>query len=309
MIQVVELSLKQSSFLSGTVMKAEDIYMASYLYSLSFPREKYPLVNSWMTLCLEGYDLPEIEVPVTPAKSKKGVGKVRERTKEEKDGSTKGEKGNGEALPKLKILCLHGYRQSGLTFKAKLGSFRKIAGKSADFTFITAPNQITDDEFGWWFGKTDRTYEAHSETDCEDGFKESVELISQTCKTEGPFHGIMAFSQGAALAATLSALQASRKLDFGFQFYIMVAGFISRSKGHKKYFNELALNTKLINIPSLHVYGSTDKVIEFEMSEELIGFYEQPNIIRHEGGHFVPTSAQTKPQWTDFLRKMQKLCC
>jgi len=41
------------------------------------------------------------------------------------------------------------------------------------------------------------------------------------------------------------------------------------------------------------------------MSEELVQFYNNPDIIRHEGGHFVPTSPHTKHQWTEFLKKMQ----
>ena len=43
---------------------------------------------------------------------------------------------------KLRILCLHGYRQSGSGFREKLGAFRKTVGKNLDLVFVDAPHQI-----------------------------------------------------------------------------------------------------------------------------------------------------------------------
>lgn len=43
---------------------------------------------------------------------------------------------------KLNILAIHGYRQSGETFRQKTGSFRKLAHKLARFTYITAPHRV-----------------------------------------------------------------------------------------------------------------------------------------------------------------------
>lgn len=42
---------------------------------------------------------------------------------------------------KLKILCLHGYRQNAVAFKSKLGSFRKLSNKYAELTFLDAIHQ------------------------------------------------------------------------------------------------------------------------------------------------------------------------
>ena len=46
---------------------------------------------------------------------------------------------------KLRLLCIHGYRQSAKTSREKLGSFRKLVGKVADLEFITAPHIIPSD--------------------------------------------------------------------------------------------------------------------------------------------------------------------
>jgi len=43
---------------------------------------------------------------------------------------------------KLRILCLHGYRQSAKTFHKKTGAFRKILGKQCEFVDITAPHKL-----------------------------------------------------------------------------------------------------------------------------------------------------------------------
>ena len=46
---------------------------------------------------------------------------------------------------KLRLLCIHGYRQSAKTSREKLGSFRKLVGKVAELEFITAPHLIPSD--------------------------------------------------------------------------------------------------------------------------------------------------------------------
>ena len=40
---------------------------------------------------------------------------------------------------KLKVLCLHGYRQNEVTFREKLGSFRKLVGKRVELVFFSSP--------------------------------------------------------------------------------------------------------------------------------------------------------------------------
>ena len=40
---------------------------------------------------------------------------------------------------KLKVLCLHGYRQNEVTFREKLGAFRKLVGKRVELVFFSSP--------------------------------------------------------------------------------------------------------------------------------------------------------------------------
>ena len=110
---------------------------------------------------------------------------------------------------KLKILCIHGYRQNEKMFREKTGAFRKIVGKYADLVFITAPhfvkpideedpNQVTflltqhlvkskipgrmcrqiiplmhivffQDQRGWWFSRENDYFKADDVSDCDKG--------------------------------------------------------------------------------------------------------------------------------------------
>ena len=66
---------------------------------------------------------------------------------------------------KLKILCLHGYRQTSTTFYEKTGAFRKMVGKLCDLVLIDAPHlvppeahglsasEVTEEQRGWWFSQ------------------------------------------------------------------------------------------------------------------------------------------------------------
>ena len=42
----------------------------------------------------------------------------------------------------MKVLCLHGYRQNAVSFREKLGAFRKLVGKRADLVFFSSPVKV-----------------------------------------------------------------------------------------------------------------------------------------------------------------------
>ena len=41
------------------------------------------------------------------------------------------------------------------------------------------------------------------------------------------------------------------------------------------------------------------------MSDELLKYFQTPDIIRHPGGHFVPTTGDQKKSFITFFEKMQ----
>jgi len=203
------------------------------------------------------------------------------------------------AKQKLKILCIHGYRQNGKTFREKSGSFRKVLKKYAEFLFVDAPNILEEsdgDQRGWWFSSEGKNYNAQQFTDFTEGFEESLNVISETIENEGPFDGILAFSQGASFLSMICSLRDMNDARFqNFRFAILVAGFKSRQTSHKLYYE------KCITIPSFHIIGDTDAVIPREMSDDLLQHFENPLVLRHEGGHFIPSISKCKQTIFEFL--------
>ena len=133
--------------------------------------------------------------------------------------------------PKLKLLCLHGYAQNGQFFRERTGAVRKQLKSVCEFTFLDAPRPATGEFLGQideatrgaplgWYNTRDGNRPALSSAYA--GLDESLELIRQTCQRQGPFDGVLGFSQGATLAALLCLTT-----DL-FQFAVLFAGYVPR---------------------------------------------------------------------------------
>lgn len=120
---------------------------------------------------------------------------------------------------KTKVLCLHGYRQSGDAFKSKIGSFRKYVNKYAEFVFVDAPHVAPPLQEGeepdlnqksWWFNKDDGTFKGTNKSGPAIGFDESLKKVEDIWVNDGPFQGILGFSQGACFAGIICGLAQRR---------------------------------------------------------------------------------------------------
>ncbi|BES92466.1 ovarian cancer-associated gene 2 protein [Nesidiocoris tenuis] len=195
-------------------------------------------------------------------------------------------------MRKLKVLCLHGYGQNKEVFRSRLGSLRRSFKSSVDFEFIDAPLVVEPfgepppqgDPRAWW----------HKSDTEGTGIDASIEIVKEAVLNNGPFDGILGFSQGAALLGVISAYINSKAIDFPeLKFVILVAGYKYQLK--EDYFNEI------INIPSFHVIGDTDQIIAKERSELLRQSFKDPQILSHKGGHYVPCSSEFRPCWKEFF--------
>lgn len=133
---------------------------------------------------------------------------------------------------KLRVLALHGYGQTPQGFRHKTGSLRsdRTVKKVVDFHYAQAPMQIDDCDhsisnklggtFGYWQPRG-----SDPNTEC----LAAVTWANDLCKQEGPFDGVFAFSQGAALAALLISLQTTQPQaapHIRFRFACFFSGFI-----------------------------------------------------------------------------------
>nr|CAB3264605.1 esterase OVCA2 [Phallusia mammillata] len=209
----------------------------------------------------------------------------------------------------LKLLSIHGYMQNAEIFRKRTGAFRKLFKKKVLFDFVTAPNKIPANEesekdlTGWWFSSKEKSYLAQDKTDYSEGLNESLNKIAEELQSKGPFDGILAFSQGAALLGIICCLKEKGDERFqNFKFAILVAGYKSRQTEHG------GMYVERISTPTLHVIGDTDQVIPRDMSDDLLTIFENPQVLRHDGGHFIPSTSSHKQTYLQFLDQFLQKC-
>ncbi|KAI9733308.1 MAG: hypothetical protein M1834_003392 [Cirrosporium novae-zelandiae] len=223
--------------------------------------------------------------------------------------------------PDLKILMLHGFTQSGDTFHAKTRALEKYIRKllptyTLHFSYPSGPHHLNlaempyvdkanlpprpeeADTWAWW-RKDDDTQEYR-------GLDGGFARIAETLRTEGPFAGVIGFSQGAAAATMVaSLLEPKRKEAFKkkekeqggipypasfdalehpeLQFCVAYSGFAAPQSMYEGFYNPR------ISTPTLHVLGSLDTLVGEERSRTLMERCDHARSLIHPGGHFVPS--------------------
>jgi pimeloyl-ACP methyl ester carboxylesterase len=183
----------------------------------------------------------------------------------------------------LRILCLHGYHGSATILRDQMAPLVAALPTDIEFVYVNAPSLATGD-FGWWH-------------DGFDGWERTRDwAVDLVCS--GPrFDGVFGFSQGAALAGLLTAVQESGSAppEFSFGFAIMVGGFTSDLPKHAELFRHK------LTTPSVHVIGRRDVVVPGKDSLRLADRFADPLVIEHPGGHIVPGNDAVAKPIADFL--------
>jgi predicted esterase len=258
---------------------------------------------------------------------------------------------NDEPARKLRILMLHGYTQSGPLFHAKTKALEKSLAKAfpaapapghlathpggISLHYPTAPLKLSyadipgvnvegaesnadeqPEAYGWWRRKGDGepfTYE---------GIEQGLATVAETMRSEGPFDGVIGFSQGGAAAGMVAALlEEGRRAAFetaqskgGIRFpdsFTKDSGYIEESvqaplkfavsySGFGASTNALyqAFYEPKIQTPMMHFLGSLDTVVSEDRSLRLVEACENgrgkdggvQRVVYHPGGHFLPSS-------------------
>jgi pimeloyl-ACP methyl ester carboxylesterase len=179
-------------------------------------------------------------------------------------------RGQDEAMPDLRVLCLHGYHGTGAIMRRQMAALARSLPADIEFVYVDAPS-LASGGFGWW-------HEGFS------GWARTRDWITGQLSTGPRIDGLFGFSQGAALTGLLAALrespQAPPGLDFGFA--IMVGGFTSFLPQHADLF------PRPLTIPSVHVTGRSDGIVPRSDSLKLAGRFAGPLVLEHGGGHVIP---------------------
>jgi hypothetical protein len=237
----------------------------------------------------------------------------------------------------LRVLCLHGYVQNASIFRQRTGSLRKaLSSRVKEFVFIDAPHDARgafpegvseaergepqqppsegDDVRGWWTSgenvdaaATPGQWVRPSQSRRAVGMDESLALLVDTLVKEGPFDGILGFSQGAAMGALLlahvqQALQNGGSLS-GLtlpRFAILVAGFVPMDDR----LQSLMKNSSVIasGVAVLCVSGTEDALVPPARVQTLADcFGGRVQVFSHPGGHGIPSNAAFRTAVRTFL--------
>ncbi|AES96052.1 putative alpha/Beta hydrolase [Medicago truncatula] len=214
-----------------------------------------------------------------------------------------------QSQKKPKILCLHGFRTSGEILKKLVLRWPETVIQKLDLVFLDGPfpaqgksdvEGIFDPPYYEWFQSNEGFTEYRN-------FEECLAYIEDYMLKNGPFDGVLGFSQGAFLAAALPGMQAQgaalQKIS-KIKFLILISGakFGGMNYGTPK----LASNafSKPIDCPSLHIIGDMD----FLKPESIIlreGFVD-PVVIHHPKGHTIPRlDEKSLPTMLGFINTIQ----
>ncbi|KAL5712600.1 hypothetical protein ACHQM5_014755 [Ranunculus cassubicifolius] len=187
---------------------------------------------------------------------------------------------------KLKILCLHGFRTSGSFLQKQISKWDSSILSHLDMVFpdgIFPAGGKSDIEgifpppYFEWF-QFDKDFTEYKNLD------ECISYLCEYITTNGPFDGLLGFSQGASLSGLLLGYQAQGKVlkdHPSFKLFISISG----SKFRAPSIADIAYKD-VLKVRSVHFIGAKDWLKL--PSEDLVTAFEAPLIINHPQGHTVP---------------------
>ncbi|RSH76555.1 uncharacterized protein EHS24_005544 [Apiotrichum porosum] len=191
---------------------------------------------------------------------------------------------------RLRILCLHGYHGSASVMRSQASSFAGEVAPYADLVFINAPS-LAKGSYGWWHARSNMAgggvvYSGWGDT--------KANLIDVFAK-EGPFDGVLGLSQGAVLTSILCGLNGSHGIKFNFA--MMVGGFLASDTELEKLYER----HQRYSLPSIHVYGRRDGIVNPSATLELSRVFKNPTIVVHDGGHVIPQQRDAEAKMAAFV--------
>ena len=130
-------------------------------------------------------------------------------------------------------------------------------------------------------------YNLHNETEWDESvdteLNESLaHVFYNSNRVDGRplYDGVIGFSQGAVVASILT-----NKYPNLFKYFISISGYQTTAP---KYLN--IYSQPIDSIPSMHIYGLNDKMVEPIRSEALSKWFVNSQIQTHKAGHFAPDS-------------------
>jgi pimeloyl-ACP methyl ester carboxylesterase len=228
-----------------------------------------------------------------------------------------------KARPLFKVLMLHGYKQTQTLFYDRTGGLRKFLKNYAKLIYVEAPHIIPIEEE---LNKTSESLNDQVSTQCVEkqrawylksnewpnrdrakDLEQTLVYLNSMFEKEGPIDAVCGFSQGATIACILASIATNDQLAeherfkyIRFRFAIIAATNKGPEIEHQTFYSL----EKKINMPTLHMIGSSDKIILLNSSLELTNYFVDPKVFIHDCGHCIPVNAETKVELASFFNCM-----
>ena len=218
---------------------------------------------------------------------------------------------------RIRVLVLHGFFDSAQNREQQMRSLVRTM-KDIDFVFINSPfpfvnygflkpgeNPPADQRYQWFSYRpewpvTDYPY---------DTLNESVTSVIDYIKQNGPFQGVLGFSQGAIVGvATLLNILPQLPLPDCVKFGILVGCPTINDPTLKSALHNLKQQQRE-QISTLHVSGMNDTLITSAMSEAVFNYFDpsRAEFHQHKGGHYVPSDPPFRQKMRDFIQRAMSL--
>mmetsp|Transcript_29398 Transcript_29398/g.47376 ORF Transcript_29398/g.47376 Transcript_29398/m.47376 type:complete len:153 (+) Transcript_29398:10-468(+) len=129
-------------------------------------------------------------------------------------------------------------------------------------------------------------------------FDETLAYLDTVFAQQGPFDGVLGFSQGACVTYVLSALAETGDLppNIQFKFAVLISGFRPRDSRYSS-----ICTRKIKTVRTLHVVGKSDDVVDSSRSYEVADNFQDPLIVEHDKGHLVPSDKHVRDALKAFM--------
>ncbi|KAJ2399970.1 hypothetical protein GGI23_002329 [Coemansia sp. RSA 2559] len=136
------------------------------------------------------------------------------------------------------------------------------------------------------------------------GVDTSIEYLDGVLDKQGPFDGILGFSQGGLMAAVMCSVLEHRQSAGSnghppFRFAIICSGYMLQDSEWQH------LYERPLSTPSLHLYGVLDPMIRLSRSMALQQAFVNPEAFCFDGAHFIPKSHEAILTVSQFVKQFQ----
>ncbi|AQZ17577.1 FSH1 (YHR049W) [Zygosaccharomyces parabailii] len=218
-----------------------------------------------------------------------------------------------------RLLFLHGFLQNGKVFSEKSSGIRKLLKKAnVECDYLDGPVELQPKDLPFemdaerWQATLEahvnRAWFYHSDISAELDLSSTLPYVCDYIKKNGPYDGIVGFSQGAALAAILTNQITKLVPDHPeFKVSVLIAGYSFTEEGPEgiritSKFQEAFTPAPTAHTRLIFIYGANDNAVPGTRAQYLASLYKKalddPELVseyEHPGGHMVPNKK-------DFIR-------